>query len=262
MNGLGHKRIARIMAYALVPLTLLSLTFIVLAKEPDLLSMVDENENQSAGQRDGLPLIAQVDLSPEFLYETTGTASYYGATFHNRKTASGEKYDMYEMSAAHLKLPFGTIVRVTNLKNFKTVLLRINDRGPFIRKRILDLSYQAAKELKDLGLPKIKLETLIPPDQLVEVNGIKYYFGYSYDNPLICIPQTAMKVLDSTNQFQNAISLYEYYKAKTPFEIPYIFVIACNDFKCESEDSEVRYFIATINMKEENQLINRLIALK
>jgi len=77
----------------------------------------------------------------------TGVASYYGKKFHGRKTASGEVYDMYAMTAAHRTLPFGTIVEVENKKNGRKIIVKINDRGPFIPGRILDLSKGAAQKL-------------------------------------------------------------------------------------------------------------------
>ncbi len=80
-------------------------------------------------------------------YEAVGLASYYGKKFHGRKTASGERFNMYAMTAAHKRLPFGTRVRVTHLKSGRSVAVRINDRGPFARGRIIDLSYGAAKKL-------------------------------------------------------------------------------------------------------------------
>jgi rare lipoprotein A len=79
----------------------------------------------------------------------TGVVSYYADEFHGRKTANGEIYNMYDRTAAHQFLPFDTILQVNNPKNGKKVLVRINDRGPFKANRILDLSYQAAK---DIGL--------------------------------------------------------------------------------------------------------------
>lgn len=78
-------------------------------------------------------------------------ASWYGRDFHGRKTSSGETYNMYALTAAHKTLPLGTYVRVNNLQNGKTLDLRINDRGPFVRGRIIDLSYSAAKTLGILG---------------------------------------------------------------------------------------------------------------
>lgn len=76
-----------------------------------------------------------------------GVASWYGPGFHGKKTASGEVYDMHDMTAAHNILPLNTVVKVTNLSNDKAVVVRINDRGPFIDDRVIDLSFSAAKEL-------------------------------------------------------------------------------------------------------------------
>lgn len=87
-----------------------------------------------------------------------GLGSFYGKEFHGKKTASGEIFDMYALTAAHRTLPFGTLVRVTNLKNNKSIIVRINDRGPWIPGRIIDLSYQAAKEIDLLSVGKVKLE--------------------------------------------------------------------------------------------------------
>ena len=93
-----------------------------------------------------------------------GYASWYGGKFHGRTTANGEKYDMFAMTAAHRTLPFDTWIRVTNLENGRSVVVRINDRGPFKdkKKRIIDLSLGAAKELDMLeaGVVKVRLEIL------------------------------------------------------------------------------------------------------
>ncbi len=80
-----------------------------------------------------------------------GTASWYGPKFDGHRTASGERYDMRKLTAAHPNLPFGTLVQVTNLENGRQVVVRINDRGPFGRRRIIDLSYAAARELAMVG---------------------------------------------------------------------------------------------------------------
>jgi len=84
-------------------------------------------------------------------FRERGTASWYGKEFHGRKTSNGEIYNMYAMTGAHKTLPFGTYVRVDNLKNGKKVDVRINDRGPFVRGRIIDLSYRAASEIGLVG---------------------------------------------------------------------------------------------------------------
>ncbi len=86
----------------------------------------------------------------------TGIASWYGSKFHGRTTANGETYNMYEMTAAHRDLPFGTMVKVVNPKNGKSVVVRINDRGPFIEGRIIDLSKKAAEKI-NIGLGKVHI---------------------------------------------------------------------------------------------------------
>jgi rare lipoprotein A len=94
----------------------------------------------------------------------TGVASYYAHQHDGRRTASGELFDMDEMTAAHRTLPFGTRVKVTNLRNGRSVVVRINDRGPFLKNRIIDLSYAAAQELHMLtrGTAKVQLDILPP----------------------------------------------------------------------------------------------------
>jgi rare lipoprotein A len=93
-------------------------------------------------------------------YYEVGIASWYGPGFHGKRTASGEIYDMYGISAAHKTLPFGTIVKVVDLETGKSVVVRINDRGPFIEGRIIDLSYGAALELGMVqkGLARVGLK--------------------------------------------------------------------------------------------------------
>lgn len=90
-----------------------------------------------------------------------GLASWYGKEFHGRRTASGDIYDMYKYTAAHGTLPFGTLVRVTNLGNGRSVVVKINDRGPFIRKRIIDLSYAAAKKIGMIEQGVVQVEIMV-----------------------------------------------------------------------------------------------------
>ena len=89
--------------------------------------------------------------------------SYYADDFHGKKTASGEKFDMHAMTAAHRTLPFGTRIRVTNLENGKSVVVRVNDRGPFAEGRILDLSLAAAKKLEMTGKGTVKARVEVLP---------------------------------------------------------------------------------------------------
>lgn len=110
-------------------------------------------------------LIALTSLlisSPLFAHALTGKASWYGPGFQGRLTANGERYNMHEMTAAHKTLPFGTIVAVTNLNNGRSVRLRITDRGPFIKGRVIDTSKAAAIQLGfiDSGVAPVELEVI------------------------------------------------------------------------------------------------------
>lgn len=89
-----------------------------------------------------------------------GKASWYGGLFQGEATASGETYDMNDFTAAHRELPLGTFVKVTNLANLKSVIVRVNDRGPFTPGRIIDLSYRAARSLQmhQKGLAKVRID--------------------------------------------------------------------------------------------------------
>ncbi|MHC5784837.1 septal ring lytic transglycosylase RlpA family protein [Pseudomonas idahonensis] len=97
-------------------------------------------------------------------YVASGTASWYGTKFHGQNTANGEVYDLYGMSAAHKTLPLPSYVKVTNLDNNRSVILRVNDRGPFYSDRIIDLSYAAAKKLgyAETGTARVKVEGIDP----------------------------------------------------------------------------------------------------
>jgi len=97
-------------------------------------------------------------------FQQRGTASWYGKRFHGNSTSSGERYDMYKMSAAHPILPIPSYARVTNLANGRTVVVRVNDRGPFHAERIIDLSYAAASKLGyvNAGSARVLVEQIVP----------------------------------------------------------------------------------------------------
>lgn len=96
------------------------------------------------------------------IHTQIGVASWYGAHWHNRKTASGERFNMYDHTAAHKSLPLGTVAKVTNLKNGKETIVKINDRGPYKKGRIIDLSHAAAKSIGMLkgGTAIVKVTTI------------------------------------------------------------------------------------------------------
>src|SRR6185312_16434508 len=99
-------------------------------------------------------------------FKQRGIGSWYGKKFHGQKTASGELYDMYKMTAAHPTLPIPSYARVTNVKNGKQVIVRINDRGPFHANRIIDLSYAAAYKLGYIqaGSTELEVERILPEE--------------------------------------------------------------------------------------------------
>jgi rare lipoprotein A len=113
--------------------------------------------------------IRAVPAQPEIRHQTgknqpyqIGTASWYGEYFVGKPTASGEDFDMYDMTAAHPTLPLGSYVRVTNLRNGRAVVVKVNDRGPIVPDRIIDLSYGAAQvlEFEHRGLQRVRLDVV------------------------------------------------------------------------------------------------------
>jgi rare lipoprotein A len=121
------------------------------------------NSSDTSSLANAKPIIAGPDVSD---FEQQGRASWYGRGFHGRKTASGERYDMHALTAAHRTLPLASWVRVTNEANQKTVVVKINDRGPYARGRVIDLSYAAAAVLgmRGAGVGKVKIEGLTPQE--------------------------------------------------------------------------------------------------
>ena len=105
-----------------------------------------------------------------------GTASWYGSYFQGKDTASGEAYNMYDFTAAHPSLPLGTYVRVTNLRNGRAVVVRINDRGPVVDGRIIDMSYGAAQALgmKSRGLQQVRLDLVEAPPTVAELRPVAH----------------------------------------------------------------------------------------
>lgn len=131
----------------------------------------DAVPRQELKARSGNPETYEIDgvtyrvLNTSEGYHEEGIASWYGGYFQGRTTSSGDIYDMYLMTAAHKSLPLPTYVRVTNLENGRAVVLRVNDRGPFVGDRIIDLSFTAATKLgmADSGTARVEVVALDPP---------------------------------------------------------------------------------------------------
>ena len=146
-----HRRIARILTMAL---------FVGLGAAQGPTSSRSASHSNLPTGKVTVTTVSARGLHPQ-PYQV-GTASWYGDDFEGKPTASGEPYNMYDLTAAHPTLPLGTLVRVTNLRNRRAVVVRINDRGPVVPGRIIDLSYSAAKVLKfqAQGLQRVRLDVV------------------------------------------------------------------------------------------------------
>lgn len=120
---------------------------------------------QSSNTAKHSPAPSKKALKKEKPYQV-GNASWYGKDFHGRETASGEPYDMFRFTAAHMTLPLGSWVRVTNIRNGKSVIVRVNDRGPVVPGRIIDLSYGAAQilDFRARGVARVRLDIIQLPE--------------------------------------------------------------------------------------------------
>ncbi len=146
-------------------LTLL-IVFVIFSSVPPLTSQAKANSFQRPPTQNPYRIknTTYYPIPSSSGYVETGIASWYGADFHGRPTSNGETYNMYQPTAAHKLLPMNTMLLVANLENGYETIVRINDRGPFIRGRIIDLSYDAARKLNllDNGTAKVKITALAP----------------------------------------------------------------------------------------------------
>ncbi len=135
---------------------------VTLAVVTSLAAAPQSSNAGSSTPRDKAPIVRPAKTSKPY---QVGKASWYGKFFHGKPTASGEPYDMFLFTAAHRQLPLGTMVKVTNLSNRQWVIVRVNDRGPVPRSRIIDLSYGAAQMLglRQDGVETVRLDVVEPP---------------------------------------------------------------------------------------------------
>lgn len=187
--------------------------------------------------------IDKIDISRNNLYKSDGIASFYAKRFHNRKTANGERFDMNEYSAAHRTLPFGTILRVTNLSNNKSTLVRINDRGPYVRKRIIDLSRHSINAINGKGLEHVAIEGFIPGETVI-LDENKYYYSYSLDKSPKCIADKYIEFIDSSKVFHDIVVNFENRVDKE--NDLFIMVPANLKNRKETEDSDFTYYIGRV----------------
>jgi rare lipoprotein A len=145
-----------------------------------------------------------IDAS-EYVDIEEGKSSHYGAKFHKRRTASGERFDMFGFTSAHKKLPFGTIVKVVDQVTGKTAIVRINDRGPFVKGRIIDLSYRAAKGINALGIRPVTL-LYFNNAEVIDDFDSTYCLGYSFSRPLAIVHSSAVDTLFESDDFEAAVN--------------------------------------------------------
>ena len=156
-------------------------------------------------------------------YRQRGIASWYGKKFHGHRTSNGEIYDMYQMSAAHKTLPLPTYVRVTHLKNGRSVIVRVNDRGPFHRNRLIDLSYVAAKKLgiTSTGTGVVEIEAIDPQQYNKPAASHKPVKSRNGENFNIYLQAGAFSQQQNANELQfKIISLDLPYSTSVKFD-PY-----------------------------------------
>ncbi len=158
-EGFFSRRRHRIVSEGVAPIMLARVTFLLLALGVAACSTV----------RPLAPEPAPAPGAEQPSFTQTGIASWYGRGHHGKPTAQGEPFDMNKLTAAHRTLPLDTTVRVTNLANHKTVKVRINDRGPYVAGRVIDLSARAAKELAIAdGITRVRIEVFTSDQQVAE----------------------------------------------------------------------------------------------
>lgn len=151
-------------------------------------------------------------------YVETGLASWYGPGFHGRRTSSGEIYDMHAPTAAHKLLPLGTTVRVTHLESGRQVSARINDRGPFVEGRIIDLSYALARELGlvEQGVARVRVEALTGPGGAPGVRVLSGPFAWQVGS--FAVAQNAYSLAQALRDFHPGVTVEPYDRGDAVFQ--------------------------------------------
>jgi len=193
--------------------------------------------NNSGNAEDTLLLDNTFDDDIDY-FKSEGKASFYAKRFNGRKTASGERFSNKDFTAAHKTLPFGTIIRVKNTSNDKITFVRITDRGPFNRHRLVDISKRAADELGIDGVSKVEIDGVLLkklPKTLAEAdnNLNDLFLGYSLDKELIKTHRNFIgDIIENTNNFSKAVEAMNREENK---ENLYLFTKASNCPNCDIE---------------------------
>jgi rare lipoprotein A (peptidoglycan hydrolase) len=179
---ISTSTILQVAVFVVIFTTVMSVAFMVQAHDMPAVPVVAAAE--PVAPELPAPAIIMLDDAPD------GFASWYGEPFHGRRTASGERYDMHAYTAAHRSLPFGTILRVENTKNGRVILVEVTDRGPFIKKRVVDLSYRAARHI-GVSVTSVELEALT-------AETVASFYATQPDRVLAFTPEFEPVALDAT----------------------------------------------------------------
>jgi predicted secreted protein len=188
------------LVFWVVLLIVLSVTRLVQAQEkPRELAPTDSSAPAAAEpEREWLPFVVQ-----------EGLATWYGPGFHGRRTASGRRFNMHELTAAHRWLPFGTLVRVSVPGRDTALVVQVTDRGPFVRGRVIDLSWAAARAL-DVRLHPVRVEAFLPPPDRQWVLG----FGDGWR--VAVLDRSALTLVDTMTEWTAAVRLWQTYRQRFP----------------------------------------------
>ncbi len=162
-------------------------------------------------------------------YKEEGISSFYGKRFHGRKTSSGVKFDLNKFTCAHKTLPFGSILKITNKNNGLSSLAIINDRGPFIRKRIIDLSQAVASQIDALGIPDVKIETLQFKENTDSTIFRSKYIAFPLIENIQYTSFDNLNILKSSSDFSELMVLLHQLQDINP-KIPYCIMLSANDY--------------------------------
>lgn len=225
-------------------LTVFSLNYLIAAEDEYVAVKVVRNNDSN--ENDIQSVLYENSVLDSTMLEIEGTASYYGKKFHKRKTASGERYDMNKYTAAHRTLPFGTILKVTNLENSKSTFVRINDRGHYVRKRIIDLSKHSAHSIEGKGLPFVKIEGFVRKmTDLSNQPDKNYFFAYSFAHKPVIVPADYLSIRHSFRDFSQAVEYYRELLDSKLADSSDTFIVFDDDTFSSFDDLTENYHIAT-----------------
>lgn len=183
-------------------------------------------------------------LTDSTIFIQEGISSYYGNEFHNRKTSSGQRFDQNKYTAAHRSLPFGTILRVTNSNTLKSSLVIVNDRGPFVRRRIIDISTKVAKQIGNPGIPPVKISGISNenhPDSNFFTNK---FIAFPLIKDVTLANWYDINFLKQMTDFSQAVDLIHTLQDMNP-NVPYCLVVSANEYF--STRFERTYYIGIIS---------------